>query len=92
LPIITRYAAKRNGHNRLSEDIAQEVFFRVWQDRAKYQPKSAFKTFLFTYAKNVFYEHKSKSSREILLSDADYSDLVLNDSEAVLPVCQRVNP
>jgi RNA polymerase sigma-70 factor, ECF subfamily len=58
LPIITRYAAKRNGHNLSSEDIAQEVFTRVYENRASYCPTAAFKTYLFTYAKNVIHKYQ----------------------------------
>jgi RNA polymerase sigma-70 factor (ECF subfamily) len=65
LPIITAYAAKRNGHNRSSEDIAQDVLFRVWEDREKYQPKSAFKTYLFTYAENVIHKYQHRFTEEL---------------------------
>jgi RNA polymerase sigma-70 factor (ECF subfamily) len=65
LPIITRYAAKRNGHNRLSEDIAQEVFFRIWENRKKYRPTAAFKTYLFTYAKNVIHKYQHRFTEQL---------------------------
>ena len=65
LPIITRYAAKRNGHNRSSEDIAQEVLTRVYENRASYRPTAAFKTYLFTYAKNVIHKYQHRFTEQV---------------------------
>lgn len=36
-----------------AEDLAQEVFLRVYRARAKYRPKSKFSTWLFTIANNL---------------------------------------
>ena len=63
-PIVTGYATSINGHDNLSEDIAQEVFTRMWENRVKYQPSAAFKTYLFGYAKNILQETKSTLRRE----------------------------
>src|SRR5690606_31835802 len=35
------------------EDLAQEVFLRVYRSRKHYEPKSKFSTWLFTIANNV---------------------------------------
>jgi len=55
-PIVTRFVSSRNGQLRDREDISQEVFIRIWNNRKSYQPNSTFKTFVFTYAKNVTHE------------------------------------
>ena len=36
-----------------AEDLAQEVFLRVYRTRKKYQPKAKFSTWLFTIANNL---------------------------------------
>ena len=36
-----------------AEDLAQEVFFRVYRARKKYRPRSKFSTWLFTIANNL---------------------------------------
>ena len=36
-----------------AEDLAQEVFLRVYRDRKKYRPKAKFSTWLFTIANNL---------------------------------------
>lgn len=41
------------GHSQEAEDLAQEVFLRVYRTRAKYTPKAKFSTWLFTIANNL---------------------------------------
>ena len=44
------------------------MFTRVWESRVKYQPSSAFKTYLFGYVKNILQETKSFLCREKTLN------------------------
>ena len=41
------------GNRELAEDLAQEVFLRVFRARESYQPGAKFSTWLFTIANNV---------------------------------------
>jgi RNA polymerase sigma-70 factor (ECF subfamily) len=41
------------GSNEEAEDLAQEVFLRVYRARKKYRPRSKFSTWLFTIANNL---------------------------------------
>jgi RNA polymerase sigma-70 factor, ECF subfamily len=41
------------GHATEAEDLAQEVFLRVYRTRHKYTPKAKFSTWLFTIANNL---------------------------------------
>lgn len=41
------------GRKDLAEDLAQEVFLRVYRARARYQPNAKFSTWLFTIANNL---------------------------------------
>ena len=41
------------GHPHEAEDLAQEVFLRVYRARKKYRPRSKFATWLFTIANNL---------------------------------------
>ena len=57
--------AKMLGNAAESEDIAQQVFLRLWKSRARYQPSAKFTTFLFTITRNlVFNETRRKSRRK----------------------------
>lgn len=57
---VTDYIASHNSPSVAPEDIAQEVFSRIWHNRAKYQPNSSVKTFLFGYAKKVLMEEQDR--------------------------------
>ncbi len=41
------------GNRQLAEDLAQDVFLRVFRARERYQPEAKFSTWLFTIANNV---------------------------------------
>ena len=45
------------GNNEEAEDLAQEVFMRVWRGRKSYPAKSKFSTWLFTNALTVYKFH-----------------------------------
>lgn len=48
-----------------AEDIAQQVFVRVWQAAAKWRPEAKFTTWLFTIVRNqVFNEGRRRSKRK----------------------------
>ncbi len=41
------------GHREEAEDLAQEVFLRIYRSRSKYRPTARFSTWLFTIANNL---------------------------------------
>src|SRR5437868_11440225 len=41
------------GNKEEAEDLAQEVFLRVYRSRKKYRPRAKFSTWLFTIANNL---------------------------------------
>ena len=57
---VIRFVSSMEGQLQAREDISQEVFTRIWKNRESYQPNSTFKTFLFTYAKNVMHEQQQR--------------------------------
>jgi len=81
LSVVTSFISSLDGRLQASEDIAQDVFMKIWDNRKKYRPTSTLKTFLFTYAKNVFYQHKSRKNKENALF-VSHSKIVLDDIEA----------
>jgi len=60
-----------------AEDLAQEVFLRVYRSRERYSPEAKFSTWLFTIANNVALNaRRSKSRRrEVNVEPADSSGL-----------------
>jgi RNA polymerase sigma factor (sigma-70 family) len=55
-PVVVSFVAAFNSHSSSPDDIAQEVFYRIYEKKEKYQPLSNFKTFLLGCAKNVIFE------------------------------------
>src|SRR5262245_14089070 len=50
---IRRFRRAISGDAQLSRDLAQEVFLRLWSERARYRPEGRFKAYLFTLARNL---------------------------------------
>jgi len=76
--IVTQFVSSRNGQVPSAEDITQEVFARVWENRAKYRPKSAFKTYLFGYAKIILREYEASACQVMPLNSEDFVNLIAN--------------
>ncbi|MDG2486421.1 MAG: sigma-70 family RNA polymerase sigma factor [Roseibacillus sp.] len=56
--------AKMLANHSEAEDIAQQVFLRLWKSAGRYKPTAKFTTFLFTITRNlVFNETRRKSRR-----------------------------
>ena len=47
-----------------AEDIAQQVFIRLWKSAPKYEVKAKFTTFLFTITKNLVFNETSRRARK----------------------------
>jgi RNA polymerase sigma-70 factor (ECF subfamily) len=53
-------------HNRaIAEELAQDVFFRVYRSRAKYQPEAKFTTWLFRITTNVALNWRRDTRNEL---------------------------
>ena len=48
------------------DDVAQEVFFRLWHKRTTFRNQAAFKTYLYGIAKNVVHENHRQIQREAI--------------------------
>ena len=53
-----------------AEDLAQEVFLRVYRARKKYRPRSKFSTWLFTIANNLALNSLRSRQRKPVVSAA----------------------
>jgi len=57
--------AKMLGSPTDAEDIAQQVFVRIWKSAKRYKPKAKFTTYLFTITRNlVFNESRRRKIRK----------------------------
>lgn len=55
--------SKMTNHSPDSEDIAQQVFVRLWKSAKRYQPTAKFTTFLFTITRNLVFNATRQKSR-----------------------------
>lgn len=55
--------AKMLGNYADAEDIAQQVFIRLWKSAARYEPKAKFTTYLFTITRNLVFNESRKKKR-----------------------------
>ena len=56
--------SKMLGNESDSEDIAQQVFIRVWKHAKRYKPDNKFTTYLYTIARNLVYNESRRRSRK----------------------------
>lgn len=56
--------AKMLGNPSDAEDIAQQVFIRLWKSAPRYRPSAKFTTFLFTIARNLVFNESRRRSRK----------------------------
>ena len=56
--------AKMLGNRSDAEDIAQQVFIRLWKSAPRYKPQAKFTTFLFTITRNLVFNESRRKSRK----------------------------
>ena len=56
--------AKMLGNSSDAEDIAQQVFIRIWKSAPRYKPKAKFTTFLYTITRNLVFNESRRKSRK----------------------------
>jgi RNA polymerase sigma-70 factor (ECF subfamily) len=63
------------GRREIAEDLTHEVFLRVYQNTAGYEPRSRFRTWLYTIAKNLcLNEMRRKSHRLQSLDEPEFQE------------------
>jgi len=55
------FLVRYTGDAAIAQDLFQETFLRVFRDRARYEPRAAFSTWLFTIARNLFLDSVKKT-------------------------------
>jgi RNA polymerase sigma-70 factor, ECF subfamily len=76
---LYRYLTRQARDGEVANDLFQEVWSRVIVNRARYEPRAKFRTFLFTLAHNCFIDHCRRSKARpggMGIDDADAADLL----------------
>jgi len=56
------------GDDSEAEDVAQQVFVRVWRSAARYEPTAKFTTWLFTILRNLVFNETRRRKRHPVVS------------------------
>lgn len=56
--------AKMTGRVSEAEDLAQQVFLRVWKSAPRYEPSAKFTTWLFTIVRNLVFNESRRTYRK----------------------------
>ena len=66
------FLVRYTGDPATAQDLFQETFLRVFRNRARYEPRAAFATWLFTIARNLYLDHLRGARRgaEVLAGSA----------------------
>lgn len=60
--------AKMLGSASEAEDIAQQVFIRIWKSASRYEPQAKFTTWLFTITRNLVFNEVRRRQRKPTVS------------------------
>ncbi len=71
---IVGTVTKMLGNSSDSEDIAQQVFIRVWKHAKLYKPDNKFTTYLYTITRNLVYNESRRRSRKKTVSTDKLED------------------
>lgn len=93
---VVRYLNKILSDNRFADDIAQEVFIRVWQHRQRIDPAQSLEAWLFAIVRNTAATHlqqvlaernrlqKARQSKLLYSEEIDSQPVVSNEGVSAL--------
>src|SRR6476660_8970043 len=76
------------GTNSDAEDIAQQVFVRVWKNAKRYEPRAKFTTWLLKITRNLVFNELRRRSRHPavpLQTETDEEERPIKDEHAIAP-------
>ncbi len=80
--------AKMLGNPAEAEDIAQQVFLRIWKSAARYEPRAKFTTWMFTITRNLVFNEVRRRKRKPAMSIEEREEethLVVEDNQTASP-------
>ena len=86
--LVAGTAARMLGSNSDVEDIAQQVFIRVWKSARRYVPRAKFTTWLLKITRNLVFNELRRSKRRAqvpLQSDPGAEEIPLKDETNPAP-------
>jgi RNA polymerase sigma-70 factor (ECF subfamily) len=87
-PLVLGTVARMLGSNSEVEDIAQQVFIRVWKSATRYVPRAKFTTWLLKITRNLVFNELRRSKRRAqvpMQAEPDAEQIPLKDETAQAP-------
>jgi RNA polymerase sigma-70 factor (ECF subfamily) len=81
------------GDNSEVEDLAQQVFVRLWKSAKRYTPRAKFTTFLLTITRNLVFNELRRRKRHgtvPLQTEADGEEMQLKDEQGSTPAASML--
>src|ERR1041384_2626462 len=66
---LLRYFVRLTADRAWSEDLVQEVFFRILKYRHTYQPETSFRAWMYQVGRNVWLDHIGRNKGEVALPE-----------------------
>ena len=66
---LLHYFLHLTGDRSASEDLVQEVFFRILKYRQTYRPETSFRAWMFQIGRNAFLDHTGRQKEEVPLPE-----------------------
>ncbi len=86
--LVAGTVARMLGHNSEVEDIAQQVFIRVWKNAGRYVPRAKFTTWLLKITRNLVFNELRRKKRQALTplqSTFESEEMQLPDERGLNP-------
>ena len=86
--LVVGTVSRMLGNNADAEDIAQQVFVRVWKSAKRYEPRAKFTTWLLKITRNLVFNELRRRSRHPqvpLQTESEEEERPIRDEHAVAP-------
>jgi RNA polymerase sigma-70 factor (ECF subfamily) len=83
-PKLFGFAMKYFKNESDSEELVQEVFIKVWENRVKLKSELSFKSYLFTIALNQIRKYFNKKASSLRYLESLQNDPDFTDNQAIL--------
>ena len=86
--LVAGTAARMLGSNSEVEDIAQQVFIRVWKSASRYRPRAKFTTWLLKITRNLVFNELRRTKRRAqvpIQPEPDAEEITLQDEVTSAP-------
>ncbi|MEO5722592.1 MAG: sigma-70 family RNA polymerase sigma factor [Chthoniobacterales bacterium] len=86
--LVAGTVAHMLGHNSEVEDIAQQVFVRVWKSARRYEPRAKFTTWLLKITRNLVFNELRRRKRHALTplqNSPESEEMQLHDERGPTP-------